>query len=131
MDKIIFRKYNMEKDKKAAHRLWKEIGWLEKGKEKQMDLMLKAANVLVADVNGEIEVLAKTVPGTIKYLDEELKFSGVTAVTTSRIARKKGLASELTAKVIAESAEKGALVSGLGIFEQGFYDKLVYGTGCY
>ena len=131
MDKIIFRKYNKEKDKNAVHRIWKEVGWLEKGKEKVMDLMLKPANVLVAEINREIEVLAKTVPGTIKYLDEELKFSGVTAVTTSRIARKKGLASKLTARVIAESAEKGALVSGLGIFEQGFYDKLGYGSGCY
>ncbi len=131
MGKIIFRKYNKDIDQKAAYRIWKEVGWLVKGNEKVVDLMLKSANVLVAVINGEIEVMAKAVPGTMKYLNEELNFSGITAVITSRIARKKGLASNLTAQVVAESAEEGALVSGLGFFEQGFYNKLGFGTGSY
>jgi predicted acetyltransferase len=52
-------------------------------------------------------------------------------VTTSRIARKTGFAKRLTAASLANAAESGAAVSALGMFEQGFYDKLGFGTGGY
>jgi hypothetical protein len=52
-------------------------------------------------------------------------------VTTSRVARKQGLASRLAAELIAVDAAEGAQVAGLGMFEQGFYDQLGMGTGGY
>jgi hypothetical protein len=70
-------------------------------------------------------------PGVIRYLDEDLPLSAVTAVLTSRIARRQGLAKRVTARVIAIDAAEGALVSGLGMFEQGFYNQLGFGTGPY
>ncbi len=54
-----------------------------------------------------------------------------TAVTTSHIARKQGFAKELTARSLARQHEAGMAVSSLGIFDQGFYDKVGYGTGPY
>lgn len=125
------RKYDKEKDKKAVHRIWKEVGWMEEGKEKFMDTFLEATDSLVVEINGEAEFLVNTSSGDILYQNEKLPFSGVSGVTTSRIARKLGLAQKVTPYLIAKDAEKGALVSGLGMFEQGFYNKLGYGTGSY
>ena len=55
----------------------------------------------------------------------------VTAVTTSRIARKQGFARVMTARQLAEAAENGAEVAALGMFDQGFYDQVGFGTGGY
>jgi len=126
-----FRKYNHEKDKDAVHRIWRETGWISEGDEEKMDIFLKVSNALVADMDGQPECLVLTVPGTIQYLDEKLDLSVVTSVTTSRVARKQGLAGKLTAKAIADDAESGSDVSALGMFEQGFYNRLGYGTGNY
>jgi len=123
-----YRKYNPEKDKEAACRIWLEVGWTEKDNHKSMDFLLEKANAIVADVNGEPECLVISHFGDIDYLGERLKFSGITGVTTSLIARKLKLAARLTATRIALDAIEGAAVSGLGMFEQGYYDKLGYGT---
>ena len=122
------RGFDKEKDRKAVHRIWREIGWIDKGEEKALDAFLDANDALVAEVNGEVEFLASTSPGSIRYLEEDLVFSGVTAVTTGCVARKLGIAKRVTSLAIAADAVKGALVSGLGCFEQGFYDLLGYGT---
>ena len=126
-----FRKYDPTKDKDAVHRIWHETGWLTKGKEEAMDLLVESGRASVADVNEEAECLVTTHPGTIRYLNEDLPFSCVSAVTTSRIARKQGFASRLTAEAVAIDAAEGALVSGLGMFEQGYYNQLGFGTGGY
>lgn len=126
-----FRIYDPEKDKDAVHRIWRETGWISEGDEEKMDIFLKVSNALVADMDGEPECLVLTVPGTIQYLDEELDLSTVTSVTTSRVARKQGFAGKLTAKAIADDVDKGADVSALGMFEQGFYNRMGYGTGNY
>ncbi|MHC4827771.1 MAG: GNAT family N-acetyltransferase, partial [Planctomycetota bacterium] len=128
---MCFRVYDVEKDKDAAHRIWLETGWIEPGHERQMDLFIEAARSWVAEMNGEAECLVNTAPGTVRYLDTDLPMSGVTGVTTSRVARKQGYAARLTAKAIAADAEEGALVSALGMFEQGFYNRLGFGTGGY
>ncbi len=129
-----YRVYDGGRDREATHRIWRETGWLEPGKaehEEAMDLFVGAGRALVADVRGEAECLVLTCPGEIRYLEEDLPFSCVTAVTTSRVARKQGLAKELTAAALAADAAAGALVSALGTFEQGYYDQLGYGTGGY
>ena len=70
-------------------------------------------------------------PGLIRYQDSDLPLSVVAAVTTSLIGRKKGFASRLTAQLLADAAGDGAAVSVLGMFEQGFYDLLGFGSGSY
>jgi hypothetical protein len=126
-----YRPYDPAKDKEALQRIWREIGWLEKGKEESLDLLLSCSRALVADVSGGPECLVLTTPGTMRYLDEELSFLAVTGVTTSLIARKQGLAKGLLAQALAADAAAGALVVSLGVFEQGYYDQLGFGTGSY
>jgi len=127
-----YRKYDPERDSKAAHRIWYEVGWLsEEEEEKSMDIFLAGADVLVADINGEAECLVASAPGDIRYQEATLPLAIVACVTTSRIARKQGFASRLTARLLALQAEQGAAVSALGMFEQGFYNQLGFGTGSY
>lgn len=126
-----FRAYNPEKDREAVHRIWRETGWLEKGKEEAMDLFVECGRALVADIAGEPECLVITAPGVVRHLNEDLALSCVTGVTTSRVARKQGFAGRLTALAIAQDAADGALVSALGMFEQGYYNQHGFGTGGY
>lgn len=126
------RPYDPEKDAEAGHRIWREVGWIDdEDGEKGMDLFLSGSRTLVADIHGAAECLVSSMPGSIRYLDQDLSFSAITAVTTSRIARKRGLAQRLTAQLIAGDAVGGAQVAGLGMFEQGFYDLLGFGAGSY
>ena len=126
-----FRRYDPERDREAAHRIWYETGWLKKGKEEIMDLFVECGRALVAELHEEPECLVMTAPGTMRYLDEELSMSCVTGVTTSRVARRRGLARQLAARAIAVDAAEGALVASLGMFEQGYYNRLGFGTGGY
>ncbi len=126
------RPYDPQRDREAVRRIWREVRWVEnEAHERAMDFFLEGTRALVADLNGVAECLAVTTPATLRYLDEDLRLSAVTAVTTSRIARKQGLAKRLTAALVAADAADGALVSALGMFEQGFYDQLGFGTGGY
>src|SRR6185295_5181096 len=109
------------RDRDAVHRIWQECGWLEKGKDEQLDRFVQAGHALVADIYGEAECLVLTAPGTLRYLDEDLPTSCITGVTTSRVARKQGLANRLTARAVAADAAEGALLSALTMFEQGYY----------
>ncbi len=128
-----FRAYDPERDGDAAFRIWQEVGWVEDDEKKReaFDLFVGASRALVAEIAGAAECLALSMPGSLRHLDKSLPFSAVTGVTTSRVARKQGLAGRLTAQLIAEDAAAGALVAGLGIFEQGFYDRLGFGSGGY
>lgn len=130
-----YRKYNSQKDKQAVLRIFREIGWMDKEKNKHKEEIcssfIESGQALVADIRESVECLTSTMPGTIRYLKEDLTLCAVTAVMTGRIARKQGLASQLTAQAIADAAAEGALVAALGMFEQGFYDKLGFGTGSY
>ncbi len=127
-----FRSYNPEKDKKAVYRIWYEVGWLEDEKgEKGLDIFLSKGRALVADLNDEAECLVASMPSLMYYQGQEISFGAVCAVTTSRIARKQGLAKRLTAQLVAADVADGCLLSGLGMFEQGFYDQLGFGTGGY
>lgn len=126
-----FRPYDRERDREALQRIYREVGWLEEGDDESLDAFLAVGKTLVADIESSAECAVVMLPGTIRYLEEDLPFAIVGAVTTSRIARKQGLAGKLTALSVANDAAEGALVSGLGMFEQGYYDKLGFGTGPY
>ena len=125
------RRFDAKKDKHAAHQIWIESGWLKKDKTDIMDIFLRGTHSWVAEINGQAESLASTAPGTIWYRGEAIPFSGVVSVSTSRVGRRRDLATRTTAKAVADSVERGALVSALGMFEQGFYNRLGFGTGSY
>lgn len=125
------RDYDEKRDRASVHRIWREIGWLSKGEEEKLDRFLQVGKTIVGDVQGEAESLALTTPGSLRYLDEDLPFCCVASVTTSLIGRKQGLASRLTAQALSTAVAEGALVAGLTMFEQGFYEQLGFGIGGY
>ena len=126
-----WRAYDENRDKEAVYRIWREAGWMEGDKTEALDAHRAASRGLVALIDGEAECLVLTSPGTVRYLDRDLSWSCVSAVVTSRVARKQAFASRLTAQAIANDVADGAIVSGLGMFEQGYYDRLGFGTGGY
>ena len=124
--------YDAERDLKAVTRIWREVGWIEGDEQaKAMEYFLDGTDTYVALIDGEAECAVMTTPGAIRYQDTDLDLSVVSGVTTSLIGRKQGLASALTAHALAQDAKKGAAVSILGMFEQGFYDLLGFGSGSY
>ncbi|MFW6287475.1 MAG: GNAT family N-acetyltransferase [bacterium] len=126
------RKYNPEKDKKSVERIFKEVGWVNNEKEeKALNAFIKGCDTLVAEVKGEAEVAVASIPGSICYLDQEIKTNVIGAVTVSRTARKMGLASKVTAQAVKNAVLNGEKLSTLGMFEQGFYNRLGFGTGVY
>ncbi len=129
------RRYAEAKDRKAVFRIFEEVGWLDEKRDKKrdryVDAAIRASTCSVAVIRDEAECFVMTSPGSIRYRDEELRLCAVTAVTTSRIARKMSSATRLTAMALAEAAKAGDCVAGLGVFDQGFYNKLGFGNGPY
>lgn len=129
------RRFEPARDSEAVARIMMEVGWQRPG-EKDERLQARrrfqeAAAGFVADAGGEPQCYVSTMPGSYQYRDGALPFAGVTGVITSRVARKQGLASRTTARALAYQAHEGAVVAGLGIFDQGFYNKLGFGTTAY
>jgi len=131
----VIRPFVFDRDKPFADRILLEVGWQKPGdpaeRVEARARLHAVADAYVAELAGEPECFVTAMPGTIRYRDRDLAFVGVTGVVTSRVARKQGLASRTTARALAAGAENGAVVAGLGIFDQGFYDKLGFGTGGY
>jgi hypothetical protein len=128
---MIWRPYVPERDRDAARRIWYETGWLQPDRPGAFEAESTAGRAIVTDLDGQPECMVFTASGSIRYLRRDLAFAGVLAVTTSRVGRRQGLAGRLTARAVALEAEAGAAVAGLGIFDQGFYDKLGFGSGPY
>lgn len=131
---MAIRPYNPEQDLDAVLRIWHEVGWIEKGNDDHTEglkVFAEQYRGLVVDLGGSPECYVATGLGTIRHTGTDLALSAVTAVTTSHIARRRGLAQRLTARGIADDVAEGAMVSALGIFDQGFYNKLGFGSGSY
>jgi hypothetical protein len=130
----VFRRYDRDRDLDAVRRIWRESGWLGDGSERRirsMDAGMSACRCHVAELHGEAECFVANAMGRMKYLEADLHKSFVCAVNTSHVARKQGLAGRLTAHSIAQDVADGAIVAGLGIFDQGYYDRLGFATGPY
>ncbi|MCP3988897.1 MAG: hypothetical protein GY724_07475 [Actinomycetia bacterium] len=126
------RPYERQRDLEAVDRIWREVGWLEPDNDiESLDWILTGSNVEVGMLDDEAECAVSWAPGSIRYQNTDLGLCAVTAVTTSRIGRKQGFATTMTARAIRNGAEAGAAVAALGIFDQGFYDRLGFGTGVY
>ncbi len=129
---MLHRKYDPERDREDCIRIWREVGWIsEKSHEKAMEVFLGGCRVLVGEINGEVEALVNSVPGSVRYMDNDLSLCAVCGVTTGYVGRKRGIAGRLTAELVALGAAEGAALAGLGIFDQGYYDRLGFGTGPY
>ena len=122
-----------EEDRSAAIRIWNEVGWIEDNVPKEEDVLdfIRSGRAVVAEIGGEAEALATTMRGEMSTGIAELPFTGITSVMTGRVARKSGAAGAATAQAVAEEATEGAAVAALGMFEQGYYNRLGFGTGSY
>lgn len=129
------RRFVPGEDDDAVARILIEVGWGRPSDREERTRARRnfqnAADSFVAEVDGAAECYVSTMRGSYWYRDEAVPFSGVTGVVTSRVARKQGLASRTTARALADCALAGSVVAGLGIFDQGFYDKLGFGAGGY
>ncbi len=125
-----FRKYNHEQDKKSAFRVWEECGWVEDDDKdrKAFDIFNSVGRSKVVDVNDSVECFINADHGKMIFGDKTLKITGVTGVTVSRLLRKQGAAPKLLASMIKEETLRGTHVAGLGMFEQGFYNRLGFTT---
>jgi hypothetical protein len=126
-----YRYYDHKKDKKAMNQIFKEVGWIEGNNYDGVDILVKDSDSILAEINNNPECIVSSNIGEMKYLNEKLSASFITNVTTSFVARKRKLAKELTAQKIVIDVEKGAAVSLLGMFDQGFYEMLGFGSGNY
>ena len=126
------RAYDAERDRDAIIRVWREVHWITSDDQaKWAPQFFETSRTDVAEVNGEVECQASSTDGTFRYLDEDLSMSAIVGVTTSRIARKQGLAQRVTAHRIAADAAEGVDICALTMFEQGFYELMGFGTGPY
>lgn len=126
------RAYDPTTDLAAVYRIWREVGWLESDdKTELLQRFLTGSTTEVGLLDGEPECAVVWAPGSIRYQQTDLALCAVTAVTTSRLGRKQGFATTMTARALRAGAEAGAAVAALGIFDQGFYDRVGFGTGAY
>ncbi len=116
-------------DLAAVQRMWLECGWVDEDETDHLVDFLADADALVAELDGEAEACTAIHDGTIDHTGTSLPAAVVTAVTTSRVGRKQGLARATLDTAIRRAADRGMAVSILGMFEQGFYDTSGFGTG--
>lgn len=127
------REYDPTRDRAPVQRIWREAGWLQRGEEQEeaLDGVIEAGFAMVGEVGGAAESVSVTARGTLRYLSDDLPMCALTAVITSPVARRQGMASRLVAACLASEAASGAVVAVLGMFDQGYYDRLGFGTGGY
>lgn len=126
------RDYRPNEDVEACRRTWNESGWVDGAKnEEAFRLFVESGRSVVGVVDGSAECLVNVHPGTLRYLDEEIPLACVSGVATSRIVRRQGLAGRTTARALADEAHAGTLVAAIGVFDQGFYNRLGFGNGPY
>lgn len=130
-EKITIREYR-KTDAAAVLRIFRESDWVpEKTKAAQLHEYCTMALTLVGEINGAVECVTTTTPADMVYLDDTLAVEACTGVITGMPARRKGIALEQTALMMMHNAAAGMPVSALGVFEQGFYDRLGYGSAHY
>lgn len=128
----VIRTFDYEQDLADVKRIWKEVGWVVEDNEvAQLDDFFAVGQTWVAEVDGTIECSVHAVPADIQIHQTRLSMLAVTAVTTSHLGRGRAFAQRLTARQLARAQGKGTALAALGMFDQGFYDKLGFGTGGY
>ena len=117
----------------SAVRHWAEINWGDGAEKEQVRLRRswEVGSTIVGVIDGAAEALGHWVPGNVRHLDREVSMGAITAITTGPLARQHKFASRITARCLAEAANDGLATAGLGIFDQGFYDRMGFGMGSY
>ncbi len=116
----------------AILRTWQEVGWVEwEGDRRGLETLIGASHTHVADLHGGAEGACMVQDGTLLHEDTELPVAIVGSISVSRVARRRGLGAALCAAGVAERAAAGSAVAFLGTFDQGFYDRLGFGSGPY
>jgi len=128
---MTIRPYDAERDLEALRRLWREIGWADEAGTEGMELSLEAGRTWVAELEGAAESFALAVPGDLRHLEQDVPMTCITGVGTSHVGKRQGLAARVTARAMAEAAAEDAALATLGVFDQGFYDRLGFGTAAY
>ena len=124
--------YDHDRDWEALKRIYFEVGWLDDEDDaKAFEPLAKRYDGVVFPLDGAAECAVFMAPGAMRHLEQDVDMAVVAGVTTSRVARKLGAAKRLTAHSVAKYADAGAEIAALGMFEQGFYDRLGFGTGSY
>lgn len=118
-------------DHDAVVRIWRECGWIGDGdnEAKALGEFAAAGHASVALVGGEPESFGEWMPGSVQHGNTELSLCHIATITTSRLGRRRGFASTLSERCLAQGAEAGFAVASLGIFDEGFYDRFGFGTG--
>jgi predicted acetyltransferase len=126
------RRYE-NRDRDDIVRIWQEVGWIDDSEREArgLEALLDGGDALVGEIDGEPECCVHRLRGRMRYLGADLPLSVVSAVTTSRIARRRGLATEMTGRLVLDAAADGAALAVLGMFEQGFYERFGFGSGSY
>ena len=129
---VNIRDLEIDADMPALQRVWREIGWSDSTQTVRAMLDFYAEGETgVALINGEVECAVLAQRGTMRLDHQDLPLCVIAAVTTSRIARGLSLAQKLTARQLVKGQQAGASVATLGMFDQGFYNKVGFGTGAY
>ena len=130
---MVGRRYEEDGDLASVTRMWREVGWIDQTDEHADALagFLRCGDTLVADVHGEAECLVHRSPGSLRHGEHDLPLCAISAVTTSHVGRRQGLATALMVEALQAGAASGAAVAALGMFDQGYYDRFGFGTGAY
>jgi len=118
--------YDKEKHLEKCISIWMDVGWLMNGQEKLANLWFDSADALVGEHFNDVVALGLAHSGTFRHAahSQDIPFCAISAVTVALHGRKLGFAGTLTAELLARGAERGEAFAGLGMFEQGFYDRL-------
>jgi len=127
------KNYDAQLHLESCTRIWREVSWLPDWAPgvAAMERYFSDNQCLVVDLDGQPEGMSVAVPGTMRHLGNSIPFLAVTSVTVGNAGRKRGLGTLVTGEATARGASEGCLVAGLGIFEQGYYNRLGYGNGPY
>lgn len=130
---MIFREYHKDRDRDAIVRIWLECGWIEDEKKDKLalDYFTSGSNCQVIETDGSAECLIILSSGKMKFGPKDLTLAAISSVTVSRILRKQGATPKLMASMIRDEIKKGTTIAGLGMFEQGFYNRLGFATMAY
>ncbi len=118
--------YDKEKHLEKCISIWMDAGWLMNGQEKLANLWFDSADALVGKHVNDVVALGLAHSGTFHHAahSQNISFCAISAITVAFQGRKLGFAGTLTAELLARGAERGEAFAGLGMFEQGFYDRL-------
>lgn len=125
-----FRSFDPARDADDVVRIWRETRWIddERTHKDALAVFLADGEAEVAVLDSGAESMVHRTSGHIVYDRTVLDLCAISAVTTSHVGRKLGLASTLTARALRHGAGAGAAVAVLGMFDQGFYDRFGFAT---